>query len=151
MFLHVCNSWLLAQLLHPLLFILSGYFWSGEPLPLAAFIIIFVFSSIVSMPSLFLGWLFLSIIVYSEYVIPLKFIFWLLTSAALILLTIWILILVIGGLEEEMLRNFLYAIPGIISIWVVSIIRYRKFRKLVDESVYKKNILLDKNESIHEN
>src|SRR4051812_25584855 len=131
MFLFVSISWLLAQLVHPFMFLLGVYLLTGESLPPRSIVIIFIFSAAISSPCLLFGWLFLSFIVHAAYIVALKFLFWLLTSAALIVLIVWIGILIIGDEEDNFLRQFLVAVPAIISIWTVSILRFREFRNLI--------------------
>jgi len=75
-----------------------------------------------------LAWLFISPIIHSNYTITAKFFIWLATTAILVILTLWIVILFFGdGLQLDAL---LAAIPGILSIWTASIIRLRQFQKL---------------------
>ena len=141
MFLHVFYSWLLTQIIHPFLFILFFYITDG---PHEAFftlnpgdiMLLGFISSIASLPCLLFGWLFLGIIIYSNYTVTLKFLFWILVTAILVVLNFWILILVLNdgdaflNHEEFELAPFLIAIPGIASIWFASMIRISQFRNL---------------------
>jgi hypothetical protein len=134
MFLHVFYSWLLTQVFHPLCMVLLGFIlngaandsfeWSME------FIFLFVLVSLIaSLPCLLLGWLFLGLIVYSNYTVTAKFIFWLVTAAILVILNFWALVLFFD--PGFRLEYFLAAVPGIISIWTASIFRVRQFQKLI--------------------
>ena len=129
MFLHVFYSWLIAQILHLIFFTVSLWLLDGRFFIDAEYVFYFlVASSIVSLPTLLLGWLCMGLIVYSDYTVWTKFFIWLATSAILVILTLWILILFFdGGLEPQV---FLAALPGILSIWVASVIRLKQFHKL---------------------
>src|SRR4051812_8549037 len=129
MFLNVFYSWLIAQVLHPILFMVSLWLFDGRFFINAEYVFYFLLISIlVSLPGLLSGWLCMGRIVAAHYTISAKFFIWLATAAMLVILTLWIVILFFdGGLQPEFL---LAAIPGILSIWIASIIRLRQFYKL---------------------
>jgi len=129
MFLHVLYSWLITQIFHPLLFLISlcglhGWF-SVQAEDIFYFILL---SAVVSLPCLLLGWLCIGIIVHSNYTTTARFFIWLATAGMLVILNLWMIILFIHiGFQ---FRDFLIAIPGIISIWIASVIRIKQFQKL---------------------
>ena len=129
MFLHVFYSWLIAQVFHPVLFVVSLWLLGGwfpvNPEDVFFFILI---SMLVSLPSLFAGWLFIGPIIHSNYTIAAKFFMWLASTAVLVILTLWIIILVLDGGRH--LESLLAGTPGILSVWVASIIRLKQFQKL---------------------
>jgi len=129
MFLNVLYSWLIAQILHPILFAVSLWLLNGRFFLDAGYIFCFTaVSFVVSLPCLLLGWLCMGFIIHYNYTITGKFFIWLATSAVLVLLTLWIIILSFdGGVDPEAL---LAALPGILSIWLASVIRWKQFHKL---------------------
>jgi len=94
----------------------------------------------------------MGLIANSNYTITAKFFIWLATTALLVILTLWIVILFFdGGLQLEFL---LAAIPGILSIWIASVIRLKQFHKLIDSvnMIPEDDMLLEpKNEEYHDN
>ena len=132
MFLNVFYSWLIAQVLHPVVYIvalwaISGYFGMSAA-AVADIFYFFAFGLIVSLPSLLLGWLCMGLIVHSSYTTLAKFLLWIVATAILVILNFWIIILFID--RGFQFQDFIIAIPGIISIWIASIIRYKQFQKL---------------------
>ena len=135
MFLHVFYSWLIAQVFHPLLFMVLFYLSHGYVSHIDAgdIFVFLVISTIASSPCLLLGWLFLGVIVYSGYTGHAKFFLWLGTSAALVFLNFWCIILFF---DPNILREyFVWMIPGILSIWISSILRFRQFQELIDREI----------------
>jgi len=153
MFLNVFYSWLIAQVFHPILFIASLWLLDGRFFINVEYIFFFLLISIlVSLPGLLAGWLCMGLIAYSNYTITAKFFMWLATTALLVILTLWIVILFFdGGLQLEFL---LAAIPGILSIWIASVIRLKQFHKLIYSvnRIPEDDMLLEpKNEEYHDN
>lgn len=154
MFLHVFYSWLVAQVLHPLILILSIWIFNGSAgyIPWSSYFFFFLFSAIVSLPCLLLGWLFFCLIVYSGYTFAAKFLLWLASAATLVILNLWIIILVFdNGLDST---DLMIASPGILSIWAASLMRLKQFQKL-DHSEQRipadEKFFQSKNEECHEN
>ena len=134
MFLNVFYSWLIAQIFHPIIFMFSLWLFNGRFFINAQYILYFLLVSIpVSLPGLFLGWLCMGLIAHSNYTIAAKFFIWLATTATLVILSLWIVVLFFdGGLQLEFL---LAAIPGILSIWIASVIRLKQFQRLIDRGI----------------
>jgi hypothetical protein len=75
----------------------------------------------------------MGLIAHSHYTIAAKFFIWLATTATLVILSLWIVVLFFdGGLQLEFL---LAAIPGILSIWIASVIRLKQFQRLIDREI----------------
>jgi len=131
MFLHVFYSWLVTQLLHPILVIALSYVLNGsighlEPGVIVLFVIV---SVLISSPCLLLGWLSIGLIIYSGYAAVIKFVLWLLATGTLVILNFFILGLILYGRFQF---EFLFiTIPGILSVWIVSVIRWKQFQILV--------------------
>ena len=134
MFLNVFYSWLIAQVFHPIIFMFSLWLFNGRFFINAQYIFYFLLVSIpVSLPGLFFGWLCMGIIAHSNYTIAAKFFIWLATTATLVILSLWTVVLFFdGGLQLELL---LAAIPGILSIWIASVIRLKQFQRLIDREI----------------
>ena len=131
MFLHVFYSWLITQLLHPILVIALSYVLNGSiDLLEPGFIFLFAIGSVViSSPCLLLGWLSLGLIVYSDHTVVAKFVLWFLATGILVVLNFFILALILyRNFQVELL---FMTIPGILSIWISSVIRWKQFQKLV--------------------
>jgi hypothetical protein len=141
MFLHVFYSWLLTQIIHPFLLVLFFYIKVGPDQSILTFnpaiiILLTIVSSIASLPCLFFGWLFLGVIVHSSYTLTLKFLLWLLATAGLVISNFWIFMLYLNGknmfvMDEQLIESLLMSIPGILSIWLVSVTRVQQFRNLI--------------------
>ena len=135
MFLHAFYTWLLANLLHPLMLaagisITTGnvhFSLTGETIS-NLFEFLF-YSMLFSLPCLLLGWLFLGIIVFSSYPGPVKFILWFLVTALVIFLEVFtILYLSQEEIEWELL---LFAIPATGATWVAIALRWNQFKNLI--------------------
>ena len=130
MFLHVFCSWLVAQVLHPFIFVFSIWILNDLScyVPWSSYFYFVLCSAIVSLPCLLLGWLCFGMIVYSDYTFTAKFLIWLTTAAILVILNLWIIILVFD--KRLHAEDFLIAVPGILSIWIASSIRLKQFYRL---------------------
>ncbi|HEY6505112.1 MAG TPA: hypothetical protein VIZ28_14145 [Chitinophagaceae bacterium] len=137
MFVHILFTWLLANLLHPLLLALAIYLPEGDTgfFSVAEFISVLIqvsfYSLIISLPCLFLGWGLLYVIVSTKDIILVKFIEWLFASAMLIVLELMgIIFLVDDSVEME---HLLFTLPAIGATWIAIAIRYKQFRNLIGE------------------
>ena len=134
MFLYTFNTWLLANLLHPLM-ILAAMIVTGEhtgdilSAESFAMLVIFVsFSALFSLPCLFLSWWLLQIIVWGREAMLMKFIAWLLITALLIILEVLaFLFLTAGEIEIEIL---LCALPAVAATWAAIVFRWKQFMNL---------------------
>ena len=154
MFLHVFYSWLIAQVLHPLVLIFSIWVFNDSSgyVPRSSYFYFVLFSAIASLPCLLLGWLCFGMIVYADYTFEAKFLIWLTTAAILVILNLSIIILVFDNRLEA--KDLLIAVPGILSIWIALFIRLKQFHRL---NIIENNLSEDQmsfeagNESLNQN
>jgi len=85
----------------------------------------------VSLPCILFGWLIIIPIVFAELTVMAKFLVWIFATAIIVMLDLWIFYLIIVNRMEFQIRDFVIALPGILSIWIASIIRYKQFQNLV--------------------
>ena len=132
MFLHTFYTWLLANLLHPLIFFLAALIMREAPgfdqNLFEIFYLLLFYSFCFSLPCLLLGWLCLYLIICSPYSDDAKFILWLVTAASLIILE-FLVILFIGDLTD--LALLLFSLPGVAALSASILIRYKQFKKLI--------------------
>lgn len=130
MFLHTFYTWILSNLLHPILFMLllilkessSGFF------DFSSTVVFFTVSLVISLPCLFLGWMCLYLILNAPYSTGAKFIVWLATGPSLAFLEFLFMLLVINLMEIEILQ---FSFPGIAAVGISILIRYGQFGKLI--------------------
>lgn len=132
MFLHTFYTWLLSNLLHPLLFMIlsvvrkgsAGSFCSDNLIIELSF---FTASLIISLPCLLVGWLNLYLIISSPYSGNSKFLIWVITAPLLVFLEFLFILVISDFLEIEFL---VFSIPGMVAVMIAILIRYKQFRKL---------------------
>lgn len=134
MFLHTFNTWFLANLLHPLI-MLAGMIATHEHAnsifsteSFSILVLGFIFSIFCSLPSLFLSWGLLQIIVSACDTILEKVIAWLLVTALLIVLEVLVIRLIINDQFE--IRGLLLSLPAIAATWIAIGIRWKQFMNL---------------------
>jgi hypothetical protein len=132
MFLHTFYTWLLSNLLHPVLFILLPII-TGNNTDIfnSEFVndtvIFFRLSLIISLPCLLLGWLCLYLILNSPYSAGTKFILWATTGPSLVFFGFLFMLLFMNLMGAEIL---LFSFPGIAAVGISILIRSRQFEKL---------------------
>ena len=132
MFLHTFYTWLLSNLLHPVLFILLLIITENNTDILnsgfvTAIVTFFAVSLVISLPCLLLGWLCLYLITNSPYSAGTKFMVWLTTGPSLVFFEFLFILLFMDLIETEI---FLFSFPGIAAIGISILIRFRQFEKL---------------------
>jgi len=132
MFLHTFYTWVVANLLHPIIFFLAELI-VGETIGfdfnlVAGYLLFLTYSVGISFPCLFLGWLSLYIILMTPNTDTAKFLLWLIAAPALILFEVIVILCLVGSVEKEL---FLISLPGIAATGVAIGIRYPQFRKLI--------------------
>lgn len=132
MFLHTFYTWVLANLLHPVMFFIATLV-IGETIEfnfdlVKIYFLFLTYSVGISFPSLFLGWLSLYIILITPNTDTAKFLLWLITAPALILFEFIVILCLFGLVEKEI---FLFSLPGITATGVAIAVRYPQFRKLI--------------------
>jgi hypothetical protein len=136
MFLHTFYTWLLANLLHPLMLAAGVIVTTGNVNVNFNETINFLFqilfySMLFSLPCLLLSWLFLGIIVFSGYLMPVKFILWLLVTALLIFLEVFIILYL--SEEEIEWELLLFALPATAATWMAIAFRWNQFKNLITQ------------------
>lgn len=135
MFSHAFSTWLLANLLHPLIWFIylvttgnnNNNTFSAESFSML--FIGFFYPLIFSLPCLFLSWCLLQVIAFMNDNHLVKFIASLFGNALLIVLEVWIIILLLtGGNEPELL---LFSVPAIAATWLAIAIRWKQFKNLI--------------------
>jgi hypothetical protein len=135
MFSHTFTTWLLANLLHPLIWFVYLFItgnnnsdtFSAESVSLL--LLVFFYSLIFSLPCLLLSRGLLQVISLTKENLLVKFIAWLFANALLIVLEVWVIILLLtGGNEPELL---LFSVPAIAATWVAIAIRWKQFKNLI--------------------
>ena len=127
MFVHTINTWLVAQLFHPFIFIIyfllrndpGGNHWG------VAFFFISIFSFFASIPSLFFAWLLQYVLTKTNFSLPEKFIAWMISVVVAIFLNFaWLKLLLgadIGKEIDEILP------PPVIAAVLSILIRSKQF------------------------
>ena len=126
MFVHTINTWLVAHLLHPIVFVIyfllivdPEYNW------IAGLFFIAVFSFFASIPSLFIAWFLQYVITNAIFSLMEKYIAWMISVVATIVLNFLALEFLLGiGIEEEM-----YEIlpPSILAAVLAVLVRHKQF------------------------
>ena len=127
MFAHIFKTWALAQILHPLLFLIylafvhpsEGDFW------LAGIFFIIVFSVFASIPSLLIAWFLLYIITNAEFTPGEKLIAWFVSVMAAIMLKFILLAVAVDGVIGGEMYGMLP--PSLIAAVLSILIRLRSF------------------------
>ncbi|MBL7739211.1 MAG: hypothetical protein JNK14_08320 [Chitinophagaceae bacterium] len=135
MFLHTFYTWLLANALHPAMFMLSYLVLNGDYASFFdadtwAFYWLFqIFSLVLSLPALLAGWLLLGVIVLSNHTAVARFLLWLLCVSALVPVSFLLLFLLAG--EHPDREVFFLSIPGVSAVLITICIRYKQFGRLI--------------------
>jgi len=127
MFVHTLNTWLVAHLFHPVIFIIyfllrndpGGNHWG------AAFFFVSIFSFFASIPSLFFAWFLQYALTRTKFSILEKFIAWIISVVVAIFLNFaWLNLLLgadIGKEIDELIP------PPVIAAILSILIRYKQF------------------------
>lgn len=131
MFLHTFYTWILANILHPVMLFLAtivvgGDFGFNQNI-FESYFLYLVYSFCISIPCLFLGWLSLFIIVVTPNPDDAKFVLWLVTAPALIIFEFLVILILFDSTE---LKVLLFSLPGIVATGVSVLVRYQQFKKL---------------------
>lgn len=135
MFLYTFNTWLIANLLHPLIIMAFGFVIYGHEGILfyadvvKGYLLVLVISLLCSLPSLLIGWFLLGIVVLSDYTPLARLVMWLVCSAILVFLEVLVMAIIVR--EPLSLETFSLAVPGVLAASAAIIIRYNQFRKLI--------------------
>ena len=127
MFIHTIHTWLVAHLLHPIIFVIffllrndaEGIDWG------AGFFFIPVFAFFASIPSLFITWLLLYVLTNTNLSVIEKFIAWMISVMVVTFMNFAALKMLLGaGLGEEV--DDLIA-PPVIAAILSTLIRHKQF------------------------
>ena len=133
MYLYVFITWVVANLLHPLLFIISLSNKSNSAFPLFELIgecvILFCISLLVSLPSLLLAYLVIFLVSRLPIDTWSRFFTWLLLVAAIPLVNFLLLFSSLIG-EESLLSVFDLVLPSIVAAVISVLVRGRYFFNL---------------------
>jgi hypothetical protein len=132
MFLHTFYTWVLANLLHPIMFFLAtvimGHAAGFDKYLFESALLFLGYSFCFSFPCLLLGWLTLYLILASLYSVEAKFLLWLVTAPSLNIMEFLIILSLFDLMELEIL---LFLFPGVASVGASILIRYSRFKRLI--------------------
>jgi hypothetical protein len=134
MFIHTFYTWLLANLLQPLLiscFVLLFGEQAGYYIHISdgvSLFLLLVSSLGYSLPCLLLGWFCLRIICALPYSIITRYMLWLITAAGLVILEAFFLLVFTYPGHSGLV---VYAVPGVIAAGISVIFRFTQFRALI--------------------
>lgn len=135
MFVYTFNTWLIANLLHPLMYMAFGFVTYGHDGILfyadivKGYLLFLGLSSLFSLPSFLLGWFLLSIVALSDHAPFTRLLMWIGCSAILVFMEVLVLAMIIH--EPLGMKTFSLAIPGILAVSAAIIIRYKQFQNLI--------------------
>lgn len=137
---YIAGTWALANLLHPfaMFFYFNGNDFSLSAADIGGLLPVLFYSFVFSLPSLLLGFLaghFISLIpsgLIAQYIV------WLFTAPLIVILNFILLVLVLAG-GQLLFFELEIAIPGIISVFIASVIRYYSFAKAFNYIKHKKD------------
>lgn len=129
--LHTFSTWLVANLIHPVMMIFASLIMPEDFFNLheeGGFIVLITFVLLlVSLPCLLAGWLCLMIIVPAPHSLQLRFLVWMVTAPCIIVSQGLLMMLIIGA-GSKVLIAF---IPAMMAVILSVLIRYRQFKQLI--------------------
>jgi hypothetical protein len=129
-FNHVFNTWLLAQLLHPVIFFAWFSIVLNDPVAPGALISLFIGAFIIASPSLFLSFLLLRFISNKKITVSLSFGLWLFITSISIGLNIVLFVLLFRGHISDLPLDFF--IPAFLAAFLSILIRLPLFFYLIN-------------------
>lgn len=140
MFLHVFNTWLIANLLHPLLVFLFSvlFFFDGASVPvfngemIEIMLYVLAFSLLLSLPCLLVATLCFCHIADMKYTVTSRFVCWLFAATGSVFFCLWGLILLF---DIAAFQTIIYALPAIAATGIAVLIRYRQFVKIISPEI----------------
>lgn len=139
MILYVFLTWLVANLLHPLIFLLLYGSMNGEWFHdnyLQFWFLGFIYSLFFSIPLLIAAWIIFWLIRKSDITPVSKFGVWVFFVTALPFVC-WIILLMIFTDMETMAEDFKMIIPSAVAGLTAALIRFRSFFKIITQSFLK--------------
>lgn len=133
-FSHVGNTWLLAQLLNPLVF-LGFYFFALHQTPDVGLLAsLLLASALFSLPSLFLSFLLLHVISATGLSLRANFLIWLMLVLVCILLNLSLLALLVGDMNF-VIERWVFFLPSLIAAVFSILIRYKNFAQFITTQI----------------
>jgi hypothetical protein len=135
MFLYIFNTWLIANLIHPLVIMAFGFVTYGHGGILLyadmakGYLLVLGISLLCSLPFLLIGWFLLGIVILSKHTHLVRLVSWITASAIYVFLEVVSLALILGISLTP--NTFSLAIPGILAVTAAITIRYKQFQKLI--------------------
>lgn len=130
--IHITGTWFWANLFHP--FVMYFYFSGNysEPEPVGTLFQIFIYSLVFSLPSLFTSLLVSYLVCLLRATTTFKYVIWLIAAPIITCLNF---LLIFGGLTGNLNSfEFQIAVPAMISVVIVILLRYRSFFAAIDGS-----------------
>lgn len=141
MFLHVFNTWLIANLLQPLFIIFFSFLFLLDPDPYAAsmfewnatlLVCLFLLSILVSIPFLLLASFLFKLIAKMEYTQTARFVCWLFTAVVGIFSIFLALALFFDNVN---FKAFILGFPAMSATGITILLRYRQFIKITSPEI----------------
>jgi hypothetical protein len=140
-FKHVSNTWLLAQLVHPLVFI-AGLMPVGGIVDVYMFFVLYILGFIFSLPAYLLCLAFFGSILQMPYDPLVKLFIWCLASVACVITGFFLICLAFLDVRAFM-EGFVFIIPGCVATVIAVLLRYKQFRNFTDlQMVYHEDDLV---------
>jgi hypothetical protein len=132
--MYLFNTWLVANLLHPLLAMLLWVNWQDfNGGGVAGAFVLMLFSLLFSVPLLIMSWLILKILKGMRISCLAKFITWLLVGTFLPILTVLFISLFASGAGDAV-EDLWLLVPATLSILVAILLRHKAFFKMINET-----------------
>jgi hypothetical protein len=131
--LHASGTWFWANLLHPfVMFFYFGYsgYQSGSEI-FGMLFLIFLYSLIFSLPSLFISFLVIFLISILPATAVVKYFTWMIAAPAIVILNVLLFALLAGsGITFSDLQ---IAMPAMIAVVIIILIRHNQFLNLISQ------------------
>jgi hypothetical protein len=129
-FKHVSNTWLLAQLFHPLVFMIA-LMLAGERAGMDIFFILLGAGFIFSLPAYLLCLAFFGSVMNLPYDYSVKLFVWCLVSVACVITGFFLICLAFMDVRA-FLEVLVFLIPGCIAAVIAVLIRHKQFRNFTN-------------------
>ncbi len=132
-FVYVSNTWLLAVLLHPFIFLFGTILFGGE-MPDEILFVIAVLGFFFSLPAYFLCIVCLPGVLSMKANIVFQFLSWLFAISTCVFVCDILLSLLFGSSLDVLKETIVLSLPGLIAAWISAVIRFNQFKNLFTEN-----------------
>jgi ABC-type transport system involved in multi-copper enzyme maturation permease subunit len=127
--MHVFNTWLIANLLHPVAIILCGLlrgYWEWNDDVIYGIFQLFVYSLVFSLPCLFVAMCIMTLVKRSPLDASVKFTIWLFLCTSLPAICFLILATIISN-EWTLMDDLIFVLPATLAVFIAILIRSKPF------------------------